>query len=134
MKRWVMAACLFALVSRWVQAQSAYDFEPITRQIQQWVDKRYYPGASMLVIKDDKLIYERYFGSYTPKNQVYIASAGKWLAAATIAAVVDEGKLSWDDQVVRWLPDWTDVKGHATLRQLLSHGRIPRLPARRQSR
>jgi CubicO group peptidase (beta-lactamase class C family) len=52
---------------------------------------------------------------------VHIASAGKWLAAATIAAVVEEGKLSWDDKVKKWLPEFTDVKGQATLRQLLSH-------------
>jgi CubicO group peptidase (beta-lactamase class C family) len=52
---------------------------------------------------------------------VYIASAGKWLAAATIAAVVDEGKLSWDDPVAKWIPEMNGVKGQATLRQLLSH-------------
>jgi CubicO group peptidase (beta-lactamase class C family) len=121
MKKRAVTAFLVTLLSSWVRAQSAYDFAPLTAQIQQWVDKGYYPGASMLIIKDDKRVYEQYFGSYTPQTQVYIASAGKWLAAATIAAVVDEGKLSWDDRVVKWLPDWTDAKGQATLRQLLSH-------------
>ncbi|WP_211300885.1 serine hydrolase domain-containing protein [Spirosoma oryzae] len=109
------------LLCGWVCAQPAYDFTPLTRQIRQWVDKGYYSGASMLIIKNDKQVYEQYFGSYSPQTQVYIASAGKWLAAATFAAVVDEGKLSWDDKVVKWLPDWTDAKGQATLRQLLSH-------------
>ena len=46
-------------------------------------------------------------GIILPETEVYIASAGKWLAAATLAAVVDEGKLSWDDNVNKWLPEFT---------------------------
>ena len=100
---------------------SPYDFAPVSDKIQAWVDSNYYAGASMIVAKNNEVIYEQYFGNYKPETQVYIASAGKWLAAAAIAAVVDEGKLSWDDKVVQWLPEFTDLKGQATLRQLLSH-------------
>ena len=103
------------------EVELPYDFSAISQRIQIWVDKGYYPGASLIVAKDNKVICEHYFGNYTPQTQVYIASSGKWLAAATIAAVVDEGKLSWDDPVSKWLPAFTDVKGQATLRQLLSH-------------
>lgn len=104
-----------------VGKEPAYNFSVIEKKIQTWVDRGYYDGASLLIAKDNQLIFEKYFGSYTPETQVYIASAGKWLAAATIAAVVDEGKLTWDDEVVQWLPEFTDIKGQATLRQLLSH-------------
>lgn len=97
------------------------DFSPLTRRIQSWIDSGYYPGAAMILAKDDKILYQKYFDNYNPSTVVYIASAGKWLAAATIAAVVDEGKLSWDDKVKKWLPNFTDAKGEATLRQLLSH-------------
>jgi len=125
MKGWWLTIVVWTSATIAVQAQSqSVDqnrFESVTRQIRQWVDKGYYPGASILIVKDSKVILERYFGQYTPESSVYIASAGKWLAAATIAAVVDEGKLSWDDKVMKWLPDWTDTKGQATLRQLLSH-------------
>jgi CubicO group peptidase (beta-lactamase class C family)/pimeloyl-ACP methyl ester carboxylesterase len=100
---------------------TAYDFSPIQNKINSWVDKGYYPGASITIFKDNKNIYEAYFGNYKPETVVYIASAGKWLAAATVAAVVEEGKLSWDDKVVKWLPEFTDSKGQATLRQLFSH-------------
>ncbi|GAB3753381.1 hypothetical protein [Spirosoma pomorum] len=54
----IVTAYLITLLSGWVHAQPNYDFAPLTRQIQQWVDKGYYPGASMLVIKGDKPIYE----------------------------------------------------------------------------
>jgi CubicO group peptidase (beta-lactamase class C family) len=98
-----------------------YDFSPIEEKIKNWIECHYYPGASIVVVKDNEVLYEEYFGNYTRETQVYVASAGKWLAAAAIAAVVDEGKLGWDDKVVQWLPEFKDIKGQATLRQLLSH-------------
>jgi CubicO group peptidase (beta-lactamase class C family) len=97
------------------------DFTPVQQQIQSWVDSGYYTGASVIIVKNNQVIYEHYFGNYNTGTVAYIASAGKWLAAATIAAVVDEGKLSWDDKVSMWLPEFRDIKGEATLRQLLSH-------------
>ena len=102
-------------------APVTYNFETIDNQIQNWVDLGYYDGASIQVVKDGGIVHEKYYGNYTPKTQVYIASAGKWLAAATIAAVVDEHKLSWNDNVAKWLPQFKDIKGQATLQQLLSH-------------
>jgi CubicO group peptidase (beta-lactamase class C family) len=85
------------------------------------VDKGYYSGCSLIVGRGGHLIFERSFGNHTADTVVFIASAGKWLAAATIAAVVDDGKLSWDDPASKWIPELADAKGRATLRQLLSH-------------
>lgn len=98
-----------------------YDFSEVDKKIQGWIDSGYYSGAGIIIVKDNKLILDTCYGNYTNDTVVYIASAGKWLAAATIAAVVDEGKLSWNDQVNKWLPEFNDIKGKATLRQLLSH-------------
>lgn len=98
-----------------------YDFSPIDRKIQAWIDSGYYHGAGLIIARNNQIILDKFYGNYTEDSVVYIASAGKWLAAATIAAVVDDGKLSWDDPVQKWLPEFTDVKGKATLRQLLSH-------------
>lgn len=103
------------------RAKSGFDFRPLQNKIQVWVDSGYYSGASILIVKDNHYIYENYFGNYDTNTVVFIASAGKWLAAATIAAVVDEGKLNWTDKVRKWLPQLNDVKGEATLEQLLSH-------------
>jgi len=99
----------------------SYDFTPIEKKIQSWVDSSYYPGASILVVQNDSIVYESYFGNYHKETSVFIASAGKWLAAATIASVVESTDLSWNDKVKKWLPEFNDIKGEATLRQLLSH-------------
>lgn len=104
-----------------VKADINYDFSPIKTKLEYWIAEGYYPGASIIIAQNNQVVYEDYFGNYKPETVEYIASAGKWLAAATVAAVVEEGKLSWDDKVVKWLPEFTDIKGEATLRQLFSH-------------
>ena len=98
-----------------------YDFASIKQKIQGWVDRGHYNGASIIIVKNNSVIYKKYFGNYKTETVAFIASAGKWLAAATIASVVDEGKLNWNDKVKKWLPEFTDIKGEATLAQLLSH-------------
>lgn len=97
------------------------DFSYLDRRITAWVDSGYYQGAAIIVGQGNKEIYKRYYGNYHPQATVFVASAGKWVGAAVIAAVVDRGYLSWDDKVKKWLPQFTDIKGEATLRQLLSH-------------
>lgn len=111
------------LVSGLAEAQDKplYDFKPADDRIRGWVDKAYYEGAAVRIVKNDSVLFEKYYGNYTPETVAYIASAGKWLAAATIAAVVDEGKISWDDKAEKWLPELKDQKRQATLAQLLSH-------------
>jgi Beta-lactamase class C and other penicillin binding proteins len=101
--------------------KTTFDFSSIDNKIQSWIDNGYYHGAGLLVAHDNQVILDKSYGNYTKDTVVYIASSGKWLAAATIAAIVDEGKLSWDDPVQKWLPEFADVKGKATLRQLFSH-------------
>jgi len=98
---------------------AALDF--LGNKIASWVDSGYYDGASVKIVKDGKPFFEKNYGGYSDTAALHVASAGKWVAAATIAAIVDEGKLSWDDKVNKYLTEFTDIKGEATLRQLLSH-------------
>lgn len=105
----------------WAQRKNKLDFYPIDRKIQAWVDSGYYNGTSIIIARNNQVVFEKYYGNFNPDTVIYIASAGKWLASATIAAVVEEGKLSWDDPVRKWIPSFTDLKGDATLRQLFSH-------------
>ena len=87
------------------------------------MDKGYYPGGAICVIKNDSVLFEKTCGRLsTGDTKVYVASAGKWVAAAVIGAVVDRTDLSWDDPVEKWLPQFRgDAKGDILLRQLLSH-------------
>lgn len=78
-------------------------------------------GASIIVMKNGRIVHEQTFGLYDSTTQIPIASATKWLNAALIMTLVDEGKLSLDAPISTYL-DWADAeKGTATLRQMLSH-------------
>ena len=68
---------------------SRYDFSSLDSVIQGWVDKGYYPGASICVVKNDTVIFQKNYRDNTPDTKVYVASAGKWVAAAVIGVVVD---------------------------------------------
>lgn len=121
MKNILFVILFLVSLASFAQDRPADAFEPVDELVKGWVSKGYYEGAALRIVKDDKVLFEKYYGNYTPETVAYIASAGKWLAAATIAAVVDEGKISWDDKVEKWLPEFKDRKGQATLAQLLSH-------------
>lgn len=111
---------LFALIT--IQAQKKYDFSPLDQLIGSWIQKSYYPGASVCIVRNNQVVFQQSYGNYTPDTKVYVASAGKWVAAATIAAVVDKTKLDWDDTVEKWLPEFRgNPQGNIKLRQLLSH-------------
>lgn len=111
--------------------QAVYNFAPLDSIITGWIDKEYYPGAAICVVRDDSIIFRKNYKEFTPDTKVYVASAGKWVAAAVIGAVVDRTDLDWNDSVKKWIPEFkNDVKGMITLRQLLSHtsGVRPYLP------
>ena len=111
--------------------QAAYDFTPLDSIVTSWMNKGYYPGASICVVRDDSVIFQKNYKNFTPDTKVYVASAGKWVAAAVIGAVVDCTELDWNDSVKKWIPEFkNDIKGMITLRQLLSHtsGVRPYLP------
>lgn len=76
-----------------------------------------------LVWKDGKVIYQKETGTdFNGKTQAPIASCSKWLTAATIMALVDEGKLDLDDPVSKYIPVLEKyMKGYITIRQCLSH-------------
>lgn len=59
-------------------------------------------------------------GQIAADTRYPIASASKWLAAATVMALVDEGKLSLDKPVSTWLRGAKGTAGEVTLRQLLA--------------
>jgi CubicO group peptidase (beta-lactamase class C family) len=72
--------------------------------------------------KDDTLVYKKEVGEYKSKTVAPIASCSKWLTAALVMQFVDEGKISLDDPVVKYLPVFEKyMKKYITIRHCLSH-------------
>jgi len=78
-------------------------------------------GAGLLVVANGTEYRNTMYGNYTNETVIPIASASKWLTTATMMTLVDEGKVSLDDPVSKFLPEFTGTTGNATIRQLLSH-------------
>lgn len=97
------------------------DLSELHARIDEWIAEGYYNGASLEIATTERVLYRRSYGHHTSETVEYIASSGKWLAAATIMALVDDGVLSLEDTASKWLPEFTDAKGRATLRQMLAH-------------
>jgi len=86
------------------------------------------PSASVAVVKNGRLAYANAYGSAklepraaaTPDMRYAIGSISKQFTASAILLLQQEGKLSLDDPVSRFIPDLT--RGNeVTVRQLLSH-------------
>ena len=76
--------------------------------------------ANVLVLKDEQIICNQSFGNYTSSTVLPIASCSKWLTAALVMTFIDEGKLSLDDPISRYLPEYKG-KDKITISQCLSH-------------
>jgi CubicO group peptidase (beta-lactamase class C family) len=70
----------------------------------------------------DTLVYKRELGDFDSKTPVPIADASKWLTAALVMMFVDEEKISLDDKVSKYIPDFElYAKNYITIRHCLSH-------------
>ena len=76
----------------------------------------------VLIWNKDSLIFKKEMGDFNSKTQVPIASCSKWLTAALTMKMVEEGKISLDDPVVNYLPEFGKYfKSYITIRHCLSH-------------
>jgi CubicO group peptidase (beta-lactamase class C family) len=75
-----------------------------------------------LIQKDGKIIYKKDNPEFTVKTQQPIGAASQWLTAALVMTFVQEGKLSLDDRISKYLPFLVKYsKGYITVRHCLTH-------------
>ncbi|MGH9882965.1 MAG: serine hydrolase domain-containing protein, partial [Pyrinomonadaceae bacterium] len=101
------------------ETRPTYDFTAVDALLKQATPQL--GGCALVLIKDGKVIYRKAFGGYALDKVVPIASASKWLSGAVIMALTDEGKLSLDDPVSKYLPKFSGDKTGITVRHLFSH-------------
>lgn len=91
------------------------------------------PGMAIAIVKDDKVAFAKGYGTRelgnnapVDENTLFaIASNSKAFTAASLAILVDEKKVAWDDKVSKYLPDFQMydpwVTSELTVRDLVSH-------------
>lgn len=137
MKRLIVLLVLAASFSAYGQKKPANDLDKKIKEfdaytqaaLKQWE----VPGAGVAVVKDGKVIYLKAFGTRdlntgAPADTQTLFSIGsttKAMTATCLGMLVDEGKLGWEEPVVRYLPEFQLYDPYVTrelkIKDLLLH-------------
>jgi CubicO group peptidase (beta-lactamase class C family) len=85
-----------------------------------WGDLQARQTKALVVVRNDRLVFERYAADWGPRQRHYSASMAKALVGGMATAVLlSDGRITLDDKVAAWKDD--PQKAKITLRQLGSH-------------
>ncbi len=91
------------------------------------------PGMAIAIVKDDKVVFAKGYGvralgkpeKVDENTSFAIASNSKAFTTAALAILADEGKIKWDDKVIKYLPEFELADPYTTremtVRDLVSH-------------
>jgi CubicO group peptidase (beta-lactamase class C family) len=88
------------------------------------------PGCAVGVIRNGRFVHKKSFGyaslklgvPLTPQSVFYVGSVSKQFTAASVALAAEQGYLSRDDDVRKYLPALPDYGHPVTLCQMLHQG------------
>ncbi len=87
------------------------------------------PGCSLGVIRDGAFLYRKSYGEgslelgvpLSSQSVFYMGSVSKQFTAASVVLAAEQGSLSLDDDVRKYIPELPDYGHPITLRQMLHH-------------
>lgn len=117
---------LASLVVLW--AQGPGDEARVDQVFARW-DRPDTPGCAVSVMRDGRIVYAHGYGSanleydipITPSSVFHVASIAKQFTAMAVALLVSEGRVSWDDDIRRYVPEVPDFGSRITLGHLAHH-------------
>jgi CubicO group peptidase (beta-lactamase class C family) len=126
--RWAMLLFLGAGVVPTHAAGSALDTVTVDQVVAEWLSSTGAPSASIAIVQDGRLTYAKAYGAArldpptasTVASRYPIDSLSKEFTAAAILILAEQGKLSLDDPLAKWVPG-LKAPAAITLRQLLTH-------------
>ena len=106
--------------------------EALIASIKEMLDKTYKPdepGAAVIVVREDKVIFRRGYGMANlelgvpvePDMVFRLGSITKQFTAVAILMLAEQGKLSLDDDLSKFLPDYPTKGQRITIEHLLAH-------------
>src|SRR5688572_5430488 len=86
-------------------------------------------GATIAVAKGNKILFSKGYGmanpeydiANTPKTIFHVASVSKQFTAFAIALLADQGKISLDDDIRKYFPEFHDFGHKITIKHLVHH-------------
>src|SRR5579859_4376491 len=100
----------------------------VDKIFEKW-DKPGSPGCALSVIQNGHIVYKHGYGladldhdvPITPASVFHVASVSKQFTAASIVLLAQEGKISLDDPVRKYIPELPDFGTPITIRHLIHH-------------
>lgn len=115
-----------------MEALYVHAYDDLTAKVdelfREW-DRNDSPGAALGIIRDGRIIYKRGYGMANlehnipikPDSVFRIASISKQFFAAGIIILEQQGKISLDDDIRKYLPELHDYGHTVTIRHLIHH-------------
>lgn len=118
-----------------LEAQNSLDTSFNKNQIEKNIDSLFYgyeemePGLAIGVIKNDELVIQKQFGLANMEHQIpitsetsfHVASVSKQFTAFAILLLENEGKLSLNDDIRKYIPEMKEFQNKITIQNLLTH-------------
>jgi CubicO group peptidase (beta-lactamase class C family) len=106
--------------------------QDINKNIDEMIRKQYLPdgpGTAVLAAKEGEVIYRKAFGMANlelgvpmqPEMVFEIGSMTKQFTAVSILMLMEQGKLSLDDEITKYIPDYPVQGQKITIHHLLTH-------------
>ncbi len=130
---WFTAVAALLLVVQPSHAQKAPNLASFDQYVANAARDWKIPGMAVAIVKNDSLVFAKGYGvlevgkaaRVDEHTRFAIGSTTKAMTVASLAMLVDEGKLHWDDRVIDHLPDFrlydSWVTREVTIRDLLTH-------------
>lgn len=124
-KSTVFVCLLLVILSGFAKVQA----DEIDDYLRAQMTKNQIPGLSVAIISNGKVIKLKSYGvatlewnqPVTPQTAFQIASSTKPFTGTALMMLVEEGKLSLDDKISKYLPDAPASWQNITIRQLATH-------------
>ena len=122
----IILGCLLVACASYAAADALTD--KVDRIFAEW-NTTSSPGCALAVVKDGRIVYEHGYGmanlelgiAITPQSVFDIGSVSKQVTAMAILLLEQDGKLSLDDDLRKYLPEIPDYGSKITIRHLLHH-------------
>ncbi|MBQ6587118.1 MAG: beta-lactamase family protein [Butyrivibrio sp.] len=87
------------------------------RDLLLYLDKKEIPMHSLLIMRKDKLVFEKYYAPYKKDTLHRMFSISKSFTAMAISLLADEGKISLDDSITKYFPEYITADTHHWIKE-----------------
>ena len=116
--KWIFSLLIVTLFAARSFAQNFAEVEQLMLNNQRTLGDE----QALVIYKDNKILFQKTLGAFKANMQAPIGESSQLLTAALVLMMAEEGKISLDDKIGKYLPVFPKwMKGYITIRQCLSH-------------